>query len=239
MCWAQALLLDGDLKVAEPKALRYRLWHFVTQVGTGLRPGELLGLPPHRARPADGVLEVVEVRYDSGKFGRGYKDRPKSQASIRQVPLPKQVAAAIAEALIGCPADGRIFAGPGGNRHARRGERTTLSVGNYRRVYKRVVDKAAGMAHLDLRGPHDLRHLRDLARRRRHPVASDRRAYGPLRRPAARGKSDGQGLPPHHARDAGQGGRGGRGSVRHRLRHGPGVSQDAETEEASRKEGTR
>jgi len=27
VCWAQALLLDGDLKVAEPKALRYRLWH--------------------------------------------------------------------------------------------------------------------------------------------------------------------------------------------------------------------
>ncbi len=27
VCWAQALLLDGDLKVAEPKTLRYRLWH--------------------------------------------------------------------------------------------------------------------------------------------------------------------------------------------------------------------
>ena len=27
VCWAQALLLDGDLNVAEPKALRYRLWH--------------------------------------------------------------------------------------------------------------------------------------------------------------------------------------------------------------------
>jgi Transposase DDE domain group 1 len=27
VCWAQALLLDGDLAVAEPKALRYRLWH--------------------------------------------------------------------------------------------------------------------------------------------------------------------------------------------------------------------
>jgi Transposase DDE domain group 1 len=26
-CWAQALLLDGELRVAEPKALRYRLWH--------------------------------------------------------------------------------------------------------------------------------------------------------------------------------------------------------------------
>jgi Transposase DDE domain group 1 len=27
VCWAQALLLDGDCKVAEPKTLRYRLWH--------------------------------------------------------------------------------------------------------------------------------------------------------------------------------------------------------------------
>jgi hypothetical protein len=27
VCWAQALLLDGDLKVAELKTLRYRLWH--------------------------------------------------------------------------------------------------------------------------------------------------------------------------------------------------------------------
>ncbi len=25
--WAQTLLLDGDLAVAEPKTLRYRLWH--------------------------------------------------------------------------------------------------------------------------------------------------------------------------------------------------------------------
>jgi hypothetical protein len=27
VCWAQALLLNDDLKVAEPKTLRYRLWH--------------------------------------------------------------------------------------------------------------------------------------------------------------------------------------------------------------------
>jgi len=26
-CWAQTLLLDGDLRVAEPKTLRFRLWH--------------------------------------------------------------------------------------------------------------------------------------------------------------------------------------------------------------------
>jgi hypothetical protein len=27
VCWAQALRLEGDLKLAEPKTLRYRLWH--------------------------------------------------------------------------------------------------------------------------------------------------------------------------------------------------------------------
>jgi hypothetical protein len=31
-CWAQTLLLDGDLRVAEPKTLRYRLWHTAARV---------------------------------------------------------------------------------------------------------------------------------------------------------------------------------------------------------------
>jgi Transposase DDE domain group 1 len=30
--WARALLLDGELRVAEPKALRYRLWHVAARV---------------------------------------------------------------------------------------------------------------------------------------------------------------------------------------------------------------
>ena len=32
LCWAQALLLEGDLKVAEPKTLRYRLLHVAARV---------------------------------------------------------------------------------------------------------------------------------------------------------------------------------------------------------------
>jgi hypothetical protein len=31
-CWTQALLLDGELAVAEPKTLRYRLWHQAARV---------------------------------------------------------------------------------------------------------------------------------------------------------------------------------------------------------------
>jgi Transposase DDE domain group 1 len=32
VCWAQTLLLDGALAVAEPKTLRYRLWHMAARV---------------------------------------------------------------------------------------------------------------------------------------------------------------------------------------------------------------
>jgi hypothetical protein len=32
VCWAQALLLDGELAVAEPKTLRYRLWHVAARI---------------------------------------------------------------------------------------------------------------------------------------------------------------------------------------------------------------
>ena len=67
--------------------------HLVTQVGTGLRPGELLGLRAWRVNPA-GHLEVLEVCYEAGKFGSGYKDHPKSTSSIRPVPLSTIVKAA-------------------------------------------------------------------------------------------------------------------------------------------------
>jgi hypothetical protein len=32
VCWAQTLLLDGELRLAEPKTLRYRLWHVAARV---------------------------------------------------------------------------------------------------------------------------------------------------------------------------------------------------------------
>ncbi|HZD02084.1 MAG TPA: hypothetical protein VFA46_18415 [Actinomycetes bacterium] len=65
-----------------------------------------------RAKPEARILEVVEVRYDAGKFGSGYKDRPKSPTSIRPVPLPEQAAEVVARRLIGCPPRGRVFLGP-------------------------------------------------------------------------------------------------------------------------------
>ncbi len=57
--------------------------HFITAVGTGLRAGELLGLRARRVDLDRRQLEVLEVRYDAGRFGSGYKNRPKSPSSIR------------------------------------------------------------------------------------------------------------------------------------------------------------
>jgi integrase len=144
--------------------------HFLTQVGTGLRPGELLGLRRRRVQPERRRIEVLEVRYEAGKFGRGFKDRRKSPASIRVVPMAEAVREAIVRQLpSGSDPEDLVFAGPGGNRWARRGARPPLSTHNYRRAYKAVVvskDKAPDgtiterpqFPHLDLHGPHDLRY---------------------------------------------------------------------------------
>jgi integrase len=52
-----------------------------------------------------------------------------------------------------------VLPGPGGSNGIPRGARAPLSTTNLRRVYKAAVEAAgADLAHLDLRGPHDLRH---------------------------------------------------------------------------------
>jgi integrase len=52
-----------------------------------------------------------------------------------------------------------VFPGPGGSNGIPRGARTPLSTHNLRRVYQAAVAAAgADLAHLDLHGPHDLRH---------------------------------------------------------------------------------
>jgi integrase len=52
-----------------------------------------------------------------------------------------------------------VLPGPGGSNGIPRGARTPLSTHNLRRVYQAAVARAgADLAHLDLRGPHDLRH---------------------------------------------------------------------------------
>jgi integrase len=126
--------------------------HLICLVGTGLRAGELLGLRAHRVDLAARRLEVLEVRYEAGKFGRGYKDRPKSATSIRVVPLAGQVADAIARQLPdGCPPSTLVFAGPGGGNGVPAGARTQLSRDNLHRAYRaavaRVGDPTATLAY--------------------------------------------------------------------------------------------
>jgi integrase len=134
--------------------------HFVAQIGTGLRSGELLGLRRRRVHPELGRIEVIEVRYEAGEFGRGFKQEPKSPASVRVVPMCEQVRRVIVRQLAAGsdPAD-LVFPGPGGSNGIPRGARTPLATHNLRRAYKAAVARAgADLAHLDLRGPHDLRH---------------------------------------------------------------------------------
>jgi integrase len=127
--------------------------HFVTLVGTGLRAGELLALRAFRVDLDRRQLEVLEVRYDAGRFGSGYKDRPKSPAGIRVVPLAEPVAAAVARRL---PPDGDpralVFTGPGGSNGMPRGGRSAMSRHNLLRVYhhalRRLADPAATLPYI-------------------------------------------------------------------------------------------
>jgi integrase len=133
--------------------------HFLAQVATGLRSGELLGLR-RRVFPELRRIEVIEVRYEAGRFGRGFKAEPKSLASVRVVPMCEQVRQAIGRRLpTGARPDDLVFPGPGGSNGIPRGARTPLSTHNLRRVYQAAVAAAVqDLAHLDLHGPHDLRH---------------------------------------------------------------------------------
>jgi integrase len=118
--------------------------HFICLVGTGLRAGELLGLRASRVDLDHRQLEVLEVRYDAGPFGSGYKDRPKSPASIRVVPLADLVAEAIARRF---PPNGDpnalVFTGPGGSNGLPRGARSAMSRHGLLRVYKHALLRVA------------------------------------------------------------------------------------------------
>ena len=65
--------------------------HFLTQVATGLRSGELLGLRQSRVDLARRRIEVIDVRYDAGRYGSGYKNRPKATRASALCPLPNRL----------------------------------------------------------------------------------------------------------------------------------------------------
>ena len=98
------------------------------------------------------------MRYQAGRFGSGFKPRPKSDAGIREIPLAPLVVEAIRSQLPpGADPDVLVFTGPGGGNHVAAGTRTVLSRHGVRRMYQTAV-KRADLDHLQLRGPHDFRH---------------------------------------------------------------------------------
>jgi integrase len=129
--------------------------HLVTLLGTGLRFGELAGLRRRRVhldRPMP-VLEVGPTRYQAGRFGSGFKPRPKSDAGIRPVPLAPLVVEAIRRQLPpGNDPEDLAFTGPGGGPgrdggpSVPRGTRTVLSRHNLHRTYQGAVAKLADPA---------------------------------------------------------------------------------------------
>jgi integrase len=65
--------------------------HVLCLLGTGLRFGEFAGLRLRRVHldRAIPVLQVVDTRYQAGRFGSGFKPRPKSDAGLREIPWPR------------------------------------------------------------------------------------------------------------------------------------------------------
>jgi integrase len=126
--------------------------HVLCLLGTGLRFGELAGLRRRRVgldRPLP-VLQVVDTRYQAGRFGSGFKPRPKSDAGIREVPLAPLVVEAIRRQLPpGTDPSALVFTGPGGGpgrpgeTGVRKGARTVLSRHNFHRTYQAALAKLA------------------------------------------------------------------------------------------------
>jgi integrase len=125
--------------------------HVVCLLGTGLRFGELAGLRPRRVhlnRPLP-VLQVVDTRYQAGRFGSGFKPRPKSDAGIRELPLAPLVVEAIRRQLPpGSDPSDLVFTGPGGGpgyggAGVPKGARTVLSRHNFHRTYQAALAKLA------------------------------------------------------------------------------------------------
>jgi integrase len=93
--------------------------HVIPLLGTGMRFGEFAGLRRRRVDLRRAVVQVVEVRYQAGRFGSGFKGQPKSPAG-----------------------------GPGCHSKAgvKRGTRTVLSRDNFRRLYLQAVVRTADPA---------------------------------------------------------------------------------------------
>jgi Phage integrase, N-terminal SAM-like domain len=138
--------------------------HFLAQVGTGLRR--------RRAYPELRRIEVIEVRYEAGRFGRGFKAEPKSPASVRVVPMCEQVRQAIGRQLPPAPGP-TIWCSPAP-------AAATASMGRQNlAVHPQPATRLPGRGRRRRRGPgppgparptRPAPHLRDVARRCRHSL---------------------------------------------------------------------
>ena len=121
-------------------------------LGTGLRFGEFAGLRVRRVHldrrlP---VLQVVDTRYQAGRFGSGFKPRLKSDAGIREIPLAPLAVEATRRQLPPEPVpDDLVFTGPGGGpghpggAGVPKGARTLLSRHNLHHTDQAALAKLA------------------------------------------------------------------------------------------------
>jgi integrase len=127
------------------------------------------------------MLQVVDIRYQAGRFGSGFKPRPKSDAGIREIPLAPTVVEAIGRQLPpGTDPAALVFTGPGGGSGppggpaVKKGSRTVMSRHTFRRTYHTAIAKLADPA-TELR-PTATRALKAL--RAGGPQTADRLATG-------------------------------------------------------------
>jgi hypothetical protein len=99
-------------------------------------------------RAAPPVVSPQPARYEAGRFGSGFKPRPKSDAGIRPVPLARLVVEAIRRQLPpGSDPDDLVFTGPGGGGPGvPPGTRLLLSRHNLHRTYQGALAKLADPA---------------------------------------------------------------------------------------------
>jgi integrase len=112
----------------------------IALLGTGIRFGELGGLRRNRVRldATPPAVQVVTVRYQAGRFGSGFKSRPKSTAGIREIPLASQVVDAIRRQIAsGSTPSDLVFCDPVAGSVG--GDRPPLSRYLFRHVYHIAV----------------------------------------------------------------------------------------------------
>jgi hypothetical protein len=99
MSWAALLTMASPASRTNPLRSRSPPRRGGTGESGTRRGVRRLGLRRRRVLSALGRIEVIEVRYEAGQFGRGFKAEPKSLASVRVGPMCEQVRQAIARQL--------------------------------------------------------------------------------------------------------------------------------------------